>query len=127
MITSRILPVDEWDKVKDRPPYNETGLPLPDGHWAIIVVEDGEEILASCALFDTVHWDGFHVNPSMRKNPVVFRALLEQSLSELQASGVAGAHITIPEDSPDLEAMVEAFGFVRAPGVLYLPAVPPRK
>lgn len=120
---ARLLPPEEWDKLADRPPFDQAGLPDSD-HWAIVVVEEGEEILASCALFDTVHWDGFHVNEEVRGNPAVFRALLGCSIAKLQAAGVPGVHMTIPANQPELELMAERFGFVKAPGTLYIVAVP---
>ena len=125
-IRSRVLPYDEWYKIADREPYAQIGIPAPDGHWQIIVVEDATSggILASCAIFDTVHWDGFQVNPEAQKNPVVFQALLAESLAALQANGVPGVHITVPNESPDLQQMVTAFGFVEAPGRLYLLQIP---
>jgi hypothetical protein len=124
MLTARILPHEEWHKVADRPPFNDGGLP-DAAHWIIIVVEEDGEIVASCSLFDTVHWDGFHVNETHRGNPGVFRQLLEQSLTVLQAHGVPGVHLTIPNYQPALELMVERFGFVPAPGKLYIYSVRP--
>lgn len=122
MITARILPYDEWSKVADRPPFDQAGLPDESvaAHWEIIVVEDDGEIVASCSLSDQVHWDGFSVNPSHQGNPAVFRQLLVYSLLQLQTAQVPGAHLTVPENQPGLEAMVERFGFVRAPGHLYV-------
>ena len=122
-MTSRLLPPDEWFKLADRPPFDHAGLPDSD-HWLIVVVEEDGQILASCALLDTVHWDGFHVNEDQRGNPAVFKQLLERSIATLQAHGVPGAHVTVPEDHPALSAMVERFGFIPAPGRLYLYAVP---
>lgn len=129
MITSRVLPHEEWDRVAAFAPFNEAGLPSGEAaqHWEILVVEDDGQIVACCSLSDQVHWDGFSVDAAHRGNPVVFRALLEQSLQTLIDAGVAGAHLTIPDDHPELAAMVERFGFIPAPGRLYLLAVPPRR
>lgn len=125
MSTARLLPPDEWTKLEALEPYRSAGLPSP-AHWIIVVVEEEDRIVASCALFDTVHWDGFAIDPAYQKNPVVFRQLLDLSVSTLQAHDVTGVHITVPDDQPELRAMVERFGFVRAPGTLYLYAVPHR-
>ena len=123
MSTARLLPTDEWSRLTTIEPYASSGLPDPRS-WVIVVVEDRGEIVASCALFDAVHWDGFQIDPAYQKNPAVFRQLLDLSLETLRSHGVAGVHITVPDDQPELQAMVERFGFVRAPGVLYLYAVP---
>lgn len=126
MTTARLLPADEWYKLAEIEPFATSGPPDPL-HWVVPVVEADGAIVASCGIFDTVHWDGFHVAEQYRKHPVVFRQLLELAITTLQENGIPGVHITVPDDQPDLSAMVEAFGFVRAPGVLYLLAVPPRK
>lgn len=123
MATARLLPPDEWEKLNEVPPFDAAGLPDKE-HWLIVVVEEGDRIVASCALFDTVHWDGFYIHPDYRQHPVVFRSLLSLSLSTLQDHGVTGTHITVPDDRPDLKEMVERFGFVQAPGTLYLFRVP---
>lgn len=128
MITSRLLPKTEWPRVAAFAPFNQTGLPVGEiaEHWEILVVEDDGVIVACCSLSDQVHWDGFSVVEGYRRNPTVFRALLEESLRALVDAGVPGAHLTIPDGHPELTAMVERFGFVPAPGRLYLLAVPPR-
>ena len=127
MITARILPYAEWDKVADRPPFNVAGLPDESvaAHWEIIVVEADGAIVACCSLSDQVHWDGFSVDEAYQGNPAVFRHLLAFSLLQLQAAQVPGAHLTIPHDQPVLEAMVERFGFVKAPGSLYIVSTRP--
>jgi hypothetical protein len=123
---ARILPEAEWARVADRPPFDQVGLPDP-AHWLIPVVEIEGRIVASCAIFDTVHWDAFAIDADCQRHPAIFRCLLDLSVATLQESGVPGAHITVPLDRPDLQAMVERFGFVPAPGRLYIYAVPPRK
>lgn len=124
MLTARLLPAAEWDRLAVREPFASHGLPDPD-HWLIPVVELDGTIVASCALFDTVHWDGFAVDPAAQRHPGVFRALLDLAVATLRDRGVGGVHITVPDDRPDLQAMVEHFGFVPAPGKLYALAVPP--
>ena len=125
---ARVLPEAEWDKVADRAPYNLAGLPPPNHHWLILVVEDDDgRVLASCALSDQVHWDGWDINPEAQGHAGVFRALLQLGISELQKSGVPGAHLTIPDGRPDLEHMVDRFGFLKAPGVLFVLPVPPER
>lgn len=127
MLTTRLLPEGEWAKLDQIEPFKSAGRPDPL-HWMIPVVEKDGQIVASCALFDTVHWDGFHVTESERGNPAVFRALLEQAITTLRESGVPGVHVTIPPNSPELELMVERFGFVPSTGKLYIWSVhPPEK
>lgn len=124
-ITARLLPPERWEELRDREPFNVAGLPVDAEHWLIPVVEIDGRIVASCALFDTVHWDAFHVDEAWQKHPAVFGKLLEFSVQTLRERGVQGVHITVPDNRPDLQAMVERFGFVPAPGKLYLYQVPP--
>lgn len=125
-LQARLLPVDEWWKLADREPFASAGVPTASEHWIIPVVEIDGRIVASCAIFDTVHWDGFQVDGDATRNPAIFRQLLELSLQTLQEYKVDGAHVTVPHDRPDLQAMVEQFGFIPAPGVLYILPVKPR-
>ena len=128
MIEGRVLEQFEWDRVKDRPPYDQTGLPAKDGHWEIIIVEDRTgEILASCAIFDTVHWDSWWIDPAHQGKAGAFRALVAQGLDELNARQIVGVHTTVPDTRPDLQELVERFGFMPAPGKLFLLHVPDAK
>lgn len=124
MIIRRVLPPDEWHKVADREPYATNGLPNPD-HWLILVVEEDDQIVASAALFDAVHWDGFDVAPTHRGRPAIFGGLLTLGIEVLQQRGVPHVHCTIAHSLPGVSAMAERFGFVPAPGKLHLLAVPP--
>lgn len=126
MLLSRVLPVDEWEKIANREPFASTGLPDPS-HWLIVVVERDGAVIASCALFDSVHWDAFEINGEARKNPAVFGALLNGALNVLQQQGVRGVHITIPDGQPELESIGQRLGFVKANGQLYILAVPPKE
>jgi hypothetical protein len=122
MLTARVLPPEEWDRIRHIPPYDQ-GLPSPD-HWRILTVFEGDEIVGCCALFDTVHWDGFWIAPEHQGKAGVFRALVSQGVAELTAAGVQMVHTTVPDSRPDLQALIERFGFHVAPGKLYLLYVP---
>ena len=125
MTTARLLPEAEWDKLKTIEPFASNGLPNAE-HWLVPVVEDQGRIVASCGIFDAVHWDCFQIDDAYQANPVVFKQLLAMAIQTLQDHDVPGAHLTVPHNRPDLQAMVERFGFVEAPGKLYLIRTPPR-
>lgn len=110
MITHRLLPPAEWDRLTTIPPFNQGGLPNPT-YWRIIVVERDGEIVATCALFDTVHWDGFWMADGDQGNPVVFRKLLEGGLQVMQDHDIAMVHTTVPTSRTDLADMLLRFGF----------------
>lgn len=71
---ARILEREEWDKLP------VTLAPLfaaIDTHGAgVLVVEDGEEIVACVALLNLPHLEGAWISPSWRKHPAVAKALL---------------------------------------------------
>lgn len=125
MLTARVLPPAEWDRVRHIPPFDK-GLPNPD-HWRIIVAEVGGEIVGCCSLFDTVHWDGWWIDPAHQGKAGAFRALLAEGLDQLTAAGVEGVHTTVPDSRPDLQDLVARYGFTPAPGKLYLLYVPAAK
>jgi hypothetical protein len=118
MLTRRLLPPEEWEKIAAREPFVSGGLPDPT-YWRIVVVEDDGQIVGSCALLDTVHWDAWNVDPAYRGNPVVFKELIEGGVSVMIEYGIELVHTTVPDGRPDLEAMLERFGFRRAPGTLF--------
>ena len=118
MITSRILPPDEWTRVTHIEPFASGGLPNPE-NWRIVVIERDGAIVAACSLFDTVHWDMFWVDEAERGNPVVFKALVEGGVQVMAEYHIDMVHTTIPLDRPDLQRMLERVGFQPAPGSLY--------
>ena len=123
MITTRLLPPEEWEKLRAFFPYNQSDLPDPQ-HWLIVAAEDDGRLVRCCAIFDAVHWDGFAILPAYQKHPAVFGGLLRTSKATLRERGIAGVHVTVPDDQPDLQQMVEDYGFIKAPGTLYLYQVP---
>ncbi len=118
----RELPSDEWHRLSTIPPF-DAGLPDP-AHWRILCVEDQGEIVGICGASNQVHWDPWWVHPAHQGRAGVFRQLLTAGIQLFQQSGVPGVHITVPNDQPELQALVQKFGFVEAPGKLYLLAVP---
>lgn len=71
---ARILERGEWDRLP------ATLAPLfsaIDTHGAaVLVVEDGDEVVACVALLNLPHLEGAWIAPSRRKNPAVGKALV---------------------------------------------------
>jgi hypothetical protein len=86
-MTSRILPVAEYDRLAD------TYLaPLRDhfpAQTSVIVVEDGDRIVATWALMLVPHVEGVWTHPDYRHNPAVIRHLLTGMRREARAWGVS--------------------------------------
>ena len=125
-LTSRVLPVQEWDKLLAFEPYATQGLP-PDEHWIITAVERDGRLIACSAIFDTVHWDIFQILPEEQGNPAVAKHLILASLRTLDDLGVSSVHLTLDEARTDLVGMAEHLGFVRSPLTLYIRAIPPKE
>lgn len=121
-ITFRQLPVAEWDKLRAFSPFDQ-GLPNPD-HWRVIVAEEDGAIVGHCSLFDTVHWDAFYVHPDHRGKATVFGGLIREGLQMLEEAGVHLVHSTVSNSRPDMQALLERFGYTPAEGKLYLLYVP---
>lgn len=125
-ITSRILPPEEWDKLAEREPFaSGGGLPDPQ-HALILVVEEDDQILAHTLLIEAVHWH-FYIEPEHQKRAPVFGRLLTGGMALLQERRVEAAHTTIHDLLPEVQAMAERFGFVKAPGSLYILRIPPKE
>ena len=124
-LTTRVLPPEEWHRVQHIPPFTE-GLPDPT-HWRIVTVESDGEIVGCCSLFDSVHWDGFWISPDHQGKAGVFREIIREGIGQLREAGVVGVHTTVPDIRPDLQDLIQRYGFVEAPGKLYLLHVPDAK
>lgn len=119
--TSRELPVEEWDKLLSIPPYDHMGLPSKAGDWKILVIENQTgEIVMTSATQVQVHWEPWWAREDARKNPVVTRMMLELGLSTLEEFGIPYAFCTVADAQPEIRAVVEHMGGIRAPGDLYL-------
>ncbi len=114
----RALPPEEWDKIRHIPPFDTQGLPNPE-LWRPLVVEIDGQVVGCCSIFDTIHWDCWWVDPAHPARAGVFWSLIQAGRAELKSIGVGVAHVVIPDNRPDLAALVERFGFQKAPGTLY--------
>ena len=113
---AKLLPPEEWRRVLHLEPFASNGLPDPE-HWRILIVEDDNGAIVGCSsLYDTVHWDGFWVDPEHQGKAAVFRAMVSEGIKTLKDAGVIGVHTTVPDSRPDLQALIERFGYVAAPG-----------
>lgn len=119
-MTVRELPIAEWEKLRDFPPFDIAGIPSSDEHFKILVAEVDGRIIGLCGLSTQIHWDPWFIDPTHQGKSGVFRALVAEGLGILRAVGAAGVHTTVPLDRPDLVDLVQRFGFIDAPGKLFL-------
>ena len=122
-LRSRVLPVEEWDRLLALDPYSTEGLPDPN-HFLITVVEnEAGEILAHAAVFETIHWDVFRILPTYAANPSVARHLAIIGWQTLREVGAPSVHLTVSPDHPELVKMAEQLGFRPSPLRLYIRAI----
>lgn len=118
MITSRVLPLAEWDRLR------ETALDLAvwgtiDPAAAIVVVVEDDGVIVACwGTFPCRHVEGFWVRPDHQKRGGVLRRLfvgMRTVLTELGATAVV-----TQADTPDVADLLRAAGATRVPGESYL-------
>ena len=121
MLTTRVLPVDEWARLLAVEPYRTLGLPGGEADaWRVVVVERDGVIVGTCAVFTTVHWDCWWIDKAARGKAGVLRALLRAGLQLLAECGVGAAYTGAETGSPELAALLVEFGFVPAAGRLFV-------
>lgn len=123
----RVLPVDEWPRLLAHEPFASGGLPDPT-FWRIIVAEqpDGagsSRIVAFVCLWTAIHCEPVWFDPAVRNHPKLFMGLWHAARQQVEASGASMVFATIDDDRPDLQALWQSFGFVGAPGRLYIGAL----
>lgn len=121
MTTYRELPPDEWHVLVKRgvEPFASCGLPDP-AHWIIVAAFEGEELVAVSGLYETVHNDPWWIAPNHRRSPSLVAGLWRKTREVLQAHGIEGIHVTVRDDQPEVQDIVERLGYRPAPGKLYI-------
>lgn len=77
---TRILPPDEWFKLNTNgvPPLGTT---LRPEDVQVVVVEDGERIVASLGVFRVTHFESLWIDPEYSGNPGLCRRLIRSSVA----------------------------------------------
>ena len=130
---SRMLPPAEWSRIlRDQPEsplaqqFQVNGIPDADSARICVVERDGR-IVGSWMIFMACHAEPVYVNPDAR-TPSVIKALLEQTVTALQADHITHAFAVIADvDLLENAPMAHKLGFQKAPGELYFVRVPPKE
>jgi hypothetical protein len=117
-LTIRLLPPEEWERMRAFPPFDVGGLPTAD-QWRIIVAEEGDRIVAFTCLFAAVHWEPWYIDPARRGLAGIVRGLLREGLAQLRALDVGAAFAVVRDTDAPTQTLVERLGFTPAPGQLY--------
>lgn len=121
--TVRVLPPEEWPRLRDHDPFTTGGLPDP-AHWRIIVAEQDTRIVAFTCLYEAVHYEPIWIHEDFRRHPQLFQDLWHVSKQVLDEAGVQLLFAQVPDTLPQQKRLIEKFGFQPAPGQLYLLHLP---
>lgn len=117
--TIRTLPPDEWDRLLTFEPFRSGGLPDPT-FWRIIVAEQAGAIVGFLGIWTAIHTEPFYLAPDVRHQPQLFMGMWAEAQRHLAAAGATMVFATVDDDQPDLQRLWEKFGFVGAPGRLFV-------
>ena len=109
---TRVLPREEYSRLVGT--ELETVYPVLPAGSQVVVVEDGDHIVACWALFPIVHVEGVWIRPEYRGNPRVVRRLvggMKDTARAMGARAVSTAALT-----PEVAAMAEKLGGFELPG-----------
>ncbi len=119
----RLLPPAEWDQ-KLRGTSLELNRPDPR-YGFIVVVEEGDRVVACWAAISTTHLEGLWQAPDHRGNLGTSRALLHTMIAQLQQQGVL--EVLTNADTPEVEALLEKVDAHRLPGSTWVLPIPERE
>lgn len=78
MLNTRLLPPEEWNRLQTGfPPLGTT---LRDGDAQVLVVEDGDRIVASLGVFRITHFESLWIDPEYKGNVGVARRLMRAAV-----------------------------------------------
>lgn len=112
MITSRLLPRDEWHRLAGT--ELETVHPHLPQAAQIVVVEADDRIIGCWAVFPLLHVEGVWIAPDYRGNPRVVRHLLKGMSHTALAMGAQA--VTTAALTDEVAGMLERLGAVELHG-----------
>lgn len=112
-MTTRILPAEEWDKLDGE--LAQVRNHLDSTRTAVVVVEDGGQVVGCWALFQALHAEGVWIAPGRRGRAGVARHLMRATLQAARQLGsktiITGAR------TPEVERLLtKHLGAVPVPG-----------
>lgn len=112
MITSRVLPQDEWFRL-DVTQFAQIAPTLRPDDVQVIVVEDEGKIVSSMVAMRIVHLESLWIDPEYRGHPTLAKKLLRQALesvSKWAASWVWGC-----SDTDHMDDIIKRVGGQKLP------------
>lgn len=127
MMTTRLLPEEEWPRLKGT--ELESVWPILQGENAkVIVVEEGEgasaKIVGTWAVYPMIHCEGVWIDESHRGKAGVARRLIAAMKEEVTKFGARGMITAAIND--EVAKMINALGGVEIPGRAFVVSVEDR-
>ena len=116
-MTTRILPVEEWERL-DGTELEHVWPILHPEHASILVIEDGDRIVACWAVIRYVHVEGVWIDPEYRHKVGIVKRLLvgmHKIVESLGADRVLTGAVT-----EDVRQMIATLGGKKLPGDHYV-------
>jgi len=116
-MTTRELPREEWHRLAgtELEPYVHD---QPDGVLAVLVVEDGDQIIGCWSILTLVHVEGVWIDPAHRKHGAVARQLLGAMWRRLRSLGVRA--VLTGAVTTEVEQLLARLGAARVPYIPYI-------
>jgi len=126
--TIRLLPAEEWERLRAFEPFATQGLPNQPKHWAIVVAEVEGQIIGFWGMHDAIHIDPLWIHEAHRARASVFRPMFAQLITFLQEAGVGlvFGHVE-PEVARANGALMKHLGFYKLEQIPYALEIPEKK
>lgn len=119
-VRARVLPPDEWERLREYGPFKAAGGVLPDpAHARVIVLENATGALVGCwEAKDTVILEGLFLSPEYRHSITASKLLFFTMLNELREVNVSQV-LTLIQDAY-VAGLAKTAGFDKLEGALHV-------
>jgi len=115
---TRILPVEEWDRLKGMDLEGPLSMMNPE-HVDVVVVEDDGKIVAHWMLVSMLHVEGLWIAPEARKRGAVARRLWSGMRQTVAARG--SSSVLTGAVSEEVKGLLDHAGAMSLPDQFVLP------
>ncbi len=119
-VKSRLLPPEEWERLRDYGPFAAAGGVLPDPeHATVLVLEDMEGQIVGCWMArDAVLLEGLFLSEAYRHSIIASKLIFFGMIRALTDRNVTQA-MTLIQD-PYIEGLATTAGFEKLEGALHV-------
>ncbi len=113
---TRVLPESEWSRLPQE--WSPTVPHLQPTETQIVVVEDGEQIVACWGVLRLVHLEGLWIDPAYRTKPGVAVRLYRGAMRAVRS--MAKGWVLTGASDDDVRGLLDRAGAVRLPMDVYV-------